>query len=152
MVHPTIFLPAVENATTGTNDNTSERKKSVQCGRSIIKISNSNKDGFKSMLCIRQKLINDGLSKESIDIIMSSRRSNTSKKYNTYIKQWLEFCEKSKRDFQEAAIKDGLDFLANLFEHKKNYSSISCARLVLSLFINTGNNVEFAKQQLYKNM
>ena len=148
MIHPTILLPAAANATTGTNDNTSERKKSVQSGRSTIKISNSNKDGFKSMLCIRQKLINDGLSKESIDIIMSSWRSNTSKKCNTYIKQWLEFCEKSKRDFQDAAIKDGLDFLGNLFEHKKNYSTISCVRLVLSLFKNTGNNVEFGKQQI----
>ena len=71
------------------------------------------------MHCIRQKLINDALSKESIDIIMSSWRSNTSKKYNTYIKQWIEFCEKSNRDFQNATIQDGLDFLTNLFAHKK---------------------------------
>ena len=98
------------------------------------------------MHCIRQNLINDGLSKESIDIIMFSWRSNTSKKYNTYIKQWIEFCEKSNRDFQNAAIQDGLDFLKNLFEHKKNYSTISCTRSALSLFINTGNNVEFGKQ------
>ena len=72
------------------------------------------------MHCIRQKLINDGLSKESIDIIMSSWRSNTSKKYNTYIKQWIEFCEKSSTDIQNATIKVGLDFLTNLFKHKKN--------------------------------
>ena len=79
---------------------------------------------------------------------MSSWRRNTLKKYNTYIKQQIEFCEKSNRDFQNATIKDGLDFLTNLFEHKKNYSTISCARSVLSLFINTGNNVEFGKQQI----
>ena len=97
---------------------------------------------------IRQKLINDGFSKESTDIIMSSWRSNTSKKYNTYIKQWIEFCEKSNRDFQDATIKDGLGFLTNLFEHKKHYSTISFARSVLSLFINTGNNVEFGKEQI----
>ena len=140
LAHPTILLPAVANAKTGTNDNPSECKKSVQSGRSTIKVSNSNKDGFNGMHCIRKKLINDGLSKESIDIIMSSWRSNTSKKYNTYIKQWIEFCEKSNRDFRNATIKDGLDFLTNLFEHKKNYSTISIARSVLSLFINTGNN------------
>ena len=109
-------------------------------------MSNSSKDGFNGMHCIRQNLINDGLSKESIDIIMFSWRSNTSKKYNTYIKQWIEFCEKSNRDFQNAAIQDGLDFLKNLFEHKKNYSTISCTRSALSLFMNTGNNVEFGKQ------
>ena len=100
------------------------------------------------MHCIRQKLINDGLSKESIKIIMSSWRSNTSKKYNTCIKPWIEFCGKSNRDFQNPTITDGLYFLANLLEHKNNYSTISCARSVLSLFINTGNNIEFGKQQI----
>ena len=146
LAYPTILLPAVANAKTGTNDNPSECKKAVESGRSTIKMSNSSKDGFNGMHCIRQNLINDGLSKESIDIIMPSWRSNTSKKYNTYIKQWIEFCEKSNRDFQNAAIQDGLDFLKNLFEHKKNYSTISCTRSALSLFINTGNNVEFGKQ------
>ena len=86
------------------------------------------------MHSIRKKLINDGLSKESIDIIMSSWRSNTSKKYNTSIKQWIEFCEKSNRNFQNATIKDGSDFLTNLFEHKNNYLTISCARSVLSIY------------------
>ena len=79
---------------------------------------------------------------------MSSWRSNTSKKYNTCIKQWIKFCDKSNGDFQDATVKDGLGFLTNLFEHKKHYSTISCARSVLSLFINTGNNVEFGKQQI----
>ena len=63
------------------------------------------------MHCVWQKLMNDGLSKESIDLIMSSWRSNTLKKYNTYIKQWIELFEKSNRDFQNPTIKDGLDFL-----------------------------------------
>ena len=148
MAHPTILLPAVANAKTGTNDYPGECKKSVQTGRSTIQISNSCSDGFNGMHFIRQKLINDGLSKESTDIIMSSWRSNTSKKYNTCIKQWIKFCDKSNGDFQDATVKDGLGFLTNLFEHKKHYSTISCARSVLSLFINTGNNVEFGKQQI----
>ena len=120
MAHPTILLPAVTNVKTGTSDNPSESKKSVQSSRSTIKISNSSKDEFNGMHYIRQKLINNGLSKESIDIIMSSWRNNTLKKYNTYIKQWTEFCGKSNRDFQNAT-KDGLDLLTDLFEHKKNY-------------------------------
>ena len=99
------------------------------------------------MHCVQQKLINDGLLQESIDIIMSSWRRSTSKKYNTYIKEWIEFCEKSKRDFQNAKIKDGLNFL-NHFEHKKNYSTIPCAWSVLSFFINTRDNIEFEKQQI----
>ena len=72
---------------------------------------------------------------------MSSWRDNASKKYNTYIKQSTEFCETSNREFQNVTIKDGLDFLTNLFEHNKNYSIISCIRSVLPLFINAGNNV-----------
>ena len=63
------------------------------------------------MHCVWQKLMNDGLSKESIDLIMSSWRSNTLKKYNTCVKQWIELFEKSNRDFQNPTIKDGLDFL-----------------------------------------
>ena len=126
LAYPTILLPAVTNVKTRTNDNPSESKKSVQSSRSTIKISNSSRDGFNGMHYIRQKLINNGLSKESIDIIMSLWRSNTLKKCNAYIKQWIEFCGKSNRDFQNAT-KDGLDLLTNLFEHKKNYSTISCA-------------------------
>ena len=148
LAHPAILLPAGANAKSGTNDNPSERKKTVPLGQSTIKISNSNKDGFNSMYCALQNLINDGLSNESIDIIMSSWRSNTSKKYNAYIKQWIEFGEKFNRDFQNAAIKDCLDFLTNIFEHDKNCSTIFCARSDLSLFINTGNNVELDKQQI----
>ena len=68
---------------------------------------------------------------------MPSWRSNISKKYKTYIKQWIGFCEKSNRDFRNATIKDGLDFLTNLFEHKKNYSTISCAQSVFLSYICT---------------
>ena len=149
LAHPTILLPAIVNAKAGTNDNPSECKKSVQSGQFTIRISNSSKDGFNGMLSIEQKLINDGLSKESIDINISSWRSNTSKKYNTYIKQWIKFCKKSNRDLQNATIKDDLVFLTNLFQHKKNYLTISCAQSLLPLFIiYTGNNVEFGKQQI----
>ena len=137
------------NAKAGSNDNPSECKKSVQSGQFTIRISNSSKDGFNGMLSIEQKLINDGLSKESIDINISSWSSNTSKKYNTYIKQWIKFCKKSNRDLQNATIKDDLVFLTNLFQHKKNYLTISCAQSLLPLFIiYTGNNVEFGKQQI----
>ena len=40
LAYPTILLLAIVNAKTGTNDNPSQRKKSVQSNRSIIKISN----------------------------------------------------------------------------------------------------------------
>ena len=148
LVNPTILLAAVANTETGTNDNPSECKRSVQFGQSTIKISNSSKDGFNGMHCMRQKLINDRLSKESIDTIMPWSRTskNTSKKFITYTKQWLEFCEKSNRGFQNATIKDGLDFWTNIFYHKKNYSTISRTQSVLSLVINTENIFEFNKQ------
>ena len=112
LAHLTILLPAVANAKTGSNDNPVERKKYVQSCRSTIKISNSIKKVANGMHCVWQKLMSDELLKESINIIMSSWGSNTSKKYNTYIKQWIEFCEKSNRDFQNATVKDGLDFFS----------------------------------------
>ena len=50
LAHPTILLPAVANVKTGTTDNPRECKKSVQSGRSTIKISNSSKDGFNACI------------------------------------------------------------------------------------------------------
>ena len=83
LANPTILLPGITNAKTGTNGNSSELKKFVQSGQSTIKISHRYKDEFNGMHFVQKKL-NDELSKENIDIIMSSWRGNTSKKYNTY--------------------------------------------------------------------
>ena len=96
------------------------------------------------MHCVWQKLMNDGLSKESIDLIMSSWRSNTLKKYNTCVKQWIELFEKSNRDFQNPTIKDGLDFLGFFLTQQEllNHVEWKCVG------INTWNNVEFGKQQI----
>ena len=83
---------------------------------------------------------------------MSSWRSNTSKKYNSYIEQWIEFYEKSSRNIQNATIKDGLDFLTNLFKYKKNDWAISCARSILSLFVILEIMLNLVNSRLYKNI
>ena len=63
----------------------------IQLNQSTIKVSNCNKDRLNVMHFVRQKLLDEGLSKESTNIIMSAWRENISKKYNFYIKRWEEF-------------------------------------------------------------
>ena len=82
------------------------------------------------------------------NIIMTSWRKSTSIKYQVYKNQWPDFCKNHNINSQNASIRKGLDFLTSLYEKRKQYPTISCARSILSLFIRSSNGLAFGKQYI----
>ena len=63
---------------------------------------------------------------------MSGWRKSTIKSYNSYIKQFIEFCDLKGYDCCERNIKNILKFLNKLFKEKISFSAINTARSALS--------------------
>ena len=85
------------------------------------------------------------LSSQAQDIVMSSWSAGITKSYDTYSKQWTEFCSSRNIDATRATVNVGIEFLTYLFTNKKlGYSAINSARSALSNFIQT-NDIPFGK-------
>ena len=86
------------------------------------------------------------LSSQAQDIVMSSWSACTTKSYDTYLKQWTEFCSSRNIDATRATVNVGIEFLTYLFTNKKlGYSAINSARSALSNFIQTNDTIPFGK-------
>lgn len=97
---------------------------------------------------IRQTFVNSGLEVDTTDILMASWRNNTKDKYDTYIKQWLTFCNANNISSHQATANDGLKFLTQVFKQGRSYSSINGARSALSAILTKGHEIPFGKLPL----
>lgn len=79
------------------------------------------------MSCIRKSFVKQGLPDSTVNITMSSWRSNTKATYNVYIKQWVEYRTNENIDDINASVKDGLKILTHIFENNRRYSTVSGA-------------------------
>ena len=98
--------------------------------------------------CVRQALTKQGLSSDTIEILMAAWRKSTQSKYDIYLKQWVNFCEENKLDILNASIIDGLNFLTHLFHKGNGYSSLKSARAALSGLLFDANGIPFGQQPL----
>ena len=95
------------------------------------------------MSCVRERFLKKGLSNESTNIIVASWRKSTLIK-----NQGLDFCKNNNINSRNASVSNELDFLTSLYQNRKQYPTISCARSILSLFIRSSNGLEFGKQSM----
>jgi hypothetical protein len=63
---------------------------------------------------------------------MASWRSSTKKQYQSFIKRWIQYCNKRKISFLQPDLDDVLQFLTDLFETGLSYSSLNTTRGALS--------------------
>ena len=90
--------------------------------------------------CIRETLQVTGLSKDTIDIIVSSWREGTKSQYQSYAKKWFEFCKTNKCHIISPPLPLAMQFLSDLFHSGLSYSSINTARSVLSSLLYLENS------------
>lgn len=86
---------------------------------------------------------------------MTSWSNNTTKSYNPYLKQWLQFINNKQIQVQDAVLSTelGIEFLTHLFVKKKlGYSAVNSARSALSTIMVPQNNTTFGKQPLVKRL
>jgi hypothetical protein len=58
-----------------------------------------------------------------VGVLMASWRSSTKKQYQSFIKRWIQYCNKMKISFLQPDLDDALQFLTDLFETGLSYSS-----------------------------
>ena len=93
-----------------------------------------------SLSLIRQQLTEQGLSVETVNIIMASWRQTTGKQYQCYLLKWVSFCQENQIKIENADINDGLKFLTYLYYQGVGYSAINTARYALSAVITFGEH------------
>jgi hypothetical protein len=59
--------------------------------------------GFPSLSLIRQQLTEQGLSVETVNIIMASWRQTTGKQYQCYLLKWVGFCQENQIKIENAS-------------------------------------------------
>ena len=77
------------------------------------------------MSCVRKRYREQGFSRKTVGILMASWRSSTKKQYRSFIKRWIQYCNKRKISFLQPDLDDALQFLTDLFEIGLSYSSLN---------------------------
>lgn len=94
--------------------------------------STSRYSEINDMSRVREIYRQQGFSRKTVAILMASWRSSTKKQYQSFIKRWIQYCNKRKISFVQPDLDDVLQFLTELFESGLSYSSINTARGALS--------------------
>ena len=88
------------------------------------------------------------LSKAAIEIISTSWRQGTEKRYNGHIKRFVDFCHKRQADPLCAITKTGIEFLNEYFNTGVGYSAVNSARSALSFLIKALHGIPFGEDPL----
>ena len=84
----------------------------------------------------RKNLVEKGISNTAANLILDSRRSDTTANYQSVWKKWVSWCSERQIDPVTCSMNFVLNFLGNLFENKHEYSSINSHRSAISAYHN----------------
>uniref|UniRef100_A0A8W8K3K2 DNA damage-binding protein 2 n=1 Tax=Magallana gigas TaxID=29159 RepID=A0A8W8K3K2_MAGGI len=87
-----------------------------------------------SMPNFRRQFEDQGLSRQTCEILLASWRYSTKKQYGTFIRRWLRFCSEREINSFQPSVKEVLSFLTELYENGLGYSAINTARSALSSY------------------
>ena len=76
-----------------------------------------------------------GSSQKAMDILETSWRLSTRKRYAGHLQRFIRYCHKRNVDPSQATTKIGIEYLTNYFHTGVGYSSVNTARSVLSTII-----------------
>ena len=107
--------------------------------------SNSSKAvaAVGGMPFIARRLLNEGYTQDTVDLIMLSFRTSTKAQYTVYLKKWAFFCIRNKVSIMEATVQQGCQFLTELVNRGMKYSAVNTARSALSALLPKINGKTF---------
>lgn len=76
-----------------------------------------------------------GISEDSVNIILASISSSTWKQYDSCIRYWFDFCKKCNENFFEASVQNIMSFFTMLFNAGKKYGTLNSCRSALCLIL-----------------
>ena len=84
---------------------------------------------------IARKLLKQGHSQATVDLIMNSYRDSTKSQYTVYLKKWAFYCIRKKVSIMSPTLPQACDFLAELSDRGAKYSAVNSARCALSALL-----------------
>lgn len=84
---------------------------------------------------LRQLWQRSGLSTISSEIILNSWAPSTRKQYNSFLKQWIAFCELNGTSHLTSTPESVINFLATLVDQGKSFATVSSAKSAVCTFL-----------------
>lgn len=114
-------------------DSSTQKENTVHSSNNqVSSITRSVETG--SMPNFRGQFEDQGLSRQTCEILLASWRYSTKKQYGTFIRRWLRFCSEREINSFQPSVKEVLSFLTELYENGLGYSAINTARSALSSY------------------
>ena len=92
-------------------------------------------DALNGLQIVREAFRGEGISERAVELIMASWRPGTQRQYGAYVRQWVRFCSVRDTAPLSPPISVVLDFLSDMFDNGKSYSTINTARSALSAIL-----------------
>ena len=130
-----------ENADTNITDSPKKHTNIVPSKQSIREAPPPRKTDSPDVSLVREQFQNRGLSTTATEVLEAAWRTGTRKQYDGHLEKWRQYCRERNMDPFSPAAKEGINFLAGLFEKGLGYSGLNTARSTLSSIITLSNNI-----------
>ena len=104
------------------------------------------------MASIRQSLSSKGISERAINLISNDRRIGSQSNYKSPWRRWISWCYRKQTGLFSNRLREVLDFLAEIFELRFEYSTINTHRSVISTFHEPGEGFSVGKHPKFCNL
>ena len=101
--------------------------------------------------CVRKSLEETGISEQATAIVLKAWRQGTQKQYDTYLKEWVLYCNSAGCDPLSAPLYVGINYVADL-AGRVGYSAVNTARSALSSVITLRDDSSFGKHPMVKRL
>ena len=101
--------------------------------------------------CVRKSLEETGISEQATTIMLKAWRQGSQKQYDTYLKEWVLYCNSAGCDPLSAPLYVGINYLSDL-AGKVGYSAVNTARSALSSVITLRDRSSFGKHPTVKRL
>ena len=99
---------------------------------------------------IRQKLLSEGFSADTVEIFLKSWRKGTKACYNPYLGKWVQFCQTRNISIFNPPITSSIHFLTQLRNEGKTTTQLCVARSALSTIIMTRDSCTWGNLPIVK--
>ena len=101
--------------------------------------------------CVRKSLEETGISDQATTIMLKAWHQGTQKQYDTYLKEWVLYCNSAGCDPLSAPLYVGINYLADL-AGRVGYSAVNTACSALSSVITLRDGSSFGKHPMVKRL
>ena len=145
---PILVASGKENADAVTHHPPTNTINNIPSQQPIGETSSSQESSANHVSLIREQFGNRGFSTTATKILESAWTAGTRKQCEGYLGRWRQYCGQRNINPFSPTVKEGINFLAELFEKGLGYSALNTARSALWSIITFARNVSFGTHPL----